>query len=163
MCVTGCGDDDSSTGDTGSADVGMDTAPDTSTGARVICEGSVAYDEKCGDDPIEPIEECEEELGCVPYREDLKALIAECIEERDCGTSDDICFTRMGIEFTPSAAAEAFFTACESRRRECSDAFGADWCFVEIATDEAIGMLDTCLDEPCGAIQRCFIPVVTCR
>ena len=160
-CAFACGDDDSSASDTsvsdtGTADVGLNDV-------RVICEGSVAYDEKCGDDPIEPIEECEADLGCTPYREDLKSLIGACLAERDCGTSDDMCFSSPGIDFTATPAADAFFAACQSRRRDCADVFNEDWCYVQIATDEAIAMLDTCLGEACSDIQRCFAPIVSCR
>ena len=184
----GCGDDDTGVADTGVADTGVADTGGADTGGvdggsdaagsdvgggdagetdivRVLCTASHDHQIACGETPSQTIDECvaDPDDACYPthLRTDLRTAIAECVENRECGSSDDDCFTATTLGATPTSVASSFQDYCLTRVETCTEV-NNDYCFLEVFTDETIEGVRACLEGSCASARDCIDAVLDC-
>jgi hypothetical protein len=106
--------------------------------------------------------ECKAEFPCLQalLRPDMLDKAVACEHARTCGTGDDACYSTEIQGITPSAAADSYESACNTKRTSCTaenNSFADDYCVMAgMFKDSIIGSLQACLDQPCTDIRTCF-------
>ena len=113
------------------------------------------------------VTECQESGACLEtiFIDGILDDVAACLGARDCGESDDPCYSPETHGLSASPAATAYGSDCNARRGSCAagTAFSDDFCFPGLASNETIGRMDACLELPdCGEVRSCLIDIVTC-
>jgi hypothetical protein len=91
---------------------------------------------------------------------DALAASVQCQTERECGSSNDPCFSPTLLEIPESPVAAGFRADCLARRAECAsgpDQFGDDYCInAALFQDPVVTALASCLEAGCGEVDGCF-------
>ena len=125
-----------------------------------FCKDDAARDQKCGGTPDEA--SCTAAQSCMQasWRTDALPPLLSCLTARECGTSDDPCFTQAGQAVPQNATTQAYFSACTSWWQQCGGS--DDYCSASAAllSDATLSAMTACMKKPCTEADTCLDPVV---
>ena len=134
---------------------------DTSQFWAEYCQDEAEHDARCYGDTFD-VQECVDNSACIDrfMRPDVVEPLTKCLRERECGVSDDFCFTEAAKPHQSAPEVQAYESACLERWTECgvpsAPAFSDDLCSgTGLMLPALRNELTQCLDLPCDQIDDC--------
>ncbi len=158
LLLLGCGEDDGSAAGAGGNGSGGSSA---STWPQQ-CESVADHNASCGksSDDQAAVDDCVATSDCVPsvWSAKVVATVMSCLAKLPCGQEDDECISATQPDQT--ATNLALFQACQDKATECA---GFQGCLETqfLISDELALDLQSCLDEPCDAVNDCLLTQYT--
>jgi hypothetical protein len=118
------------------------------------CAGAAKRDEGCGDTPDQS--SCVAQKSCFEsyFRGSILSSLAQCLNSRTCGASDDPCFDAAG-KAASSNVLSGYFTACNGWVSSCGGANDLCAPSAGVLNDTTLSTLGDCFSKSCTDAETC--------